>query len=172
MPNERYSNLNFEGVYLVTNYYQKFQVFIIMFGLYPLFWIGSKIKHRVISKPFKYCYDTMSYNFPLQFFTEMYLELAVTIWINMFNGLFLYNIDQKIANAIAMVVFIIVTFYPVWVFAIIMNNFNLLGNHSFHSKFGALVECIKYKLNSTLNQMWIPIFLFRRFTYAAILITI
>ncbi|CDW82422.1 UNKNOWN [Stylonychia lemnae] len=171
-PNERYSNLNFEGVYLVTNYYQKFQVFIIMFTLYPIFWLGSRIKHNIISKPFKYCYETMSYNFPIQFFTEMYLELAVTIWINIYNGLYLNNIDQRIANGIAIVVFMIVTFYPVWVYSVIMNRFNVLGSHTFHSKFGALVESIQYKLNSTLNQMWAPLFLFRRYTYSAILIVL
>jgi hypothetical protein len=40
---------------------------------------------------------------------------------------------------------------------------------SFRDKYLPLIEATKLRRNSTLNQMWIPIFLFRRYTYAGIL---
>eukprot|EP00347_Sterkiella_histriomuscorum_P010086 403338732 len=170
--NERFTNLNFEGVLLISNYYQKLEVFIILFCIYPIFLIGKKINNRILSMPFKYLYGTMTFNFPMQFFTEMYLELAVTIWLNMYAGIQFDNYSQYMATGIAVIVFIIVSVYPILVYSIIMTNFDKLSLHSFHARFGATVECITYKLNSTLNQMWIPLFLFRRYTYSAILVVL
>ena len=60
-------------------------------AVYPLVYVASLIRNRILSMPFKYVLDKMTYNFPLQFFIEMYLEIAVTIWLNMYAGLWFNN---------------------------------------------------------------------------------
>jgi uncharacterized membrane protein SpoIIM required for sporulation len=70
---------------------------------------------------------------------------------------------------LAIVVFLIVTVAPVYSYSFIMDNFDKLRDIKFRNKFMPLIESTKVTTNSTLNQMWIPIFLFRRYTYAGIL---
>lgn len=72
--------------------------------------------------------------------------------------------------AICMMAFI--TVYPILNFAIIMRYFEYLPTEWFERKFGAITEQTKFKRNSTVCQMWNPIFLFRRYTYAAILVVL
>jgi len=51
-----------------------------------------------------------------------------------------------------------------------MKNFATFDSQYFKDRFGCLTEELQIKRNKTLNQMWIPLFFFRRFSYSAILI--
>jgi len=51
-----------------------------------------------------------------------------------------------------------------------MKNFNDFESPQFQARYGSLTEELRIKRHSTLNQMWIPIFFFRRFGYAAIIV--
>jgi len=55
--------------------------------IYPIVFLGSKIKNKYASLPFKIIYNAMTYGVPLQFFFELYLELSVIIWVAVFAGL-------------------------------------------------------------------------------------
>lgn len=68
----------------------------------------------------------MTFNFPMQFLIELYLELAVVVWLNMYAGLRFDNSSQITANVLAIVVFFCVTAFPVLSYAIIMANFDKL----------------------------------------------
>lgn len=52
-----------------------------MLILYPIMYIGSLIKNKYVSMPFKVLYNSMTYGIPLQFFFELYLELSLIIWV-------------------------------------------------------------------------------------------
>jgi len=64
----------------------------------------------------------------------------------------------------------IVIVFPIFCYSQIMRNFYRLRDHDFHQKQGALIESTRISKKSTTNQMWIPIFLFRRLVYSSILI--
>lgn len=68
-----------------------------------------------------------------------------------------------------MIIFGIVTVTPIYSYSKIMDSFESLHDSKFRDKFLPLIESTKIKKHSTTAQMWVPIFLFRRFTYAAIL---
>lgn len=52
-----------------------------MLILYPIMYLGSLIKNKYVSMPFKVLYNSMTYGIPLQFFFELYLELSLIIWV-------------------------------------------------------------------------------------------
>jgi len=84
-------------------------------------------------------------------------------------GLNYSNFAQMFSSAIAIIIFGIVTVTPIYSYSKIMDSFDSLHGKKFRDKFLPLIESTKIKKHSTTPQMWIPIFLFRRFTYAAIL---
>ena len=141
-------------------------------AFYPFLWILSKIPFKIFKRVFGKLFSYMNFNLPLQFFIELYLEITVVVWLNIFAGLRFDNKALMTANGLAMFVFLIVTFFPIWAYATIMENFDRLHLEEFESKFAPLIECTRMKLNSTVNQMWVPIFLFRRYTYAAIIVVL
>lgn len=99
----------------------------------------------------------------------MYLELCVNIWVSVYAGLNYDNKDQVIASILGILIFSLVTLSPIAFYSLIMDKFNLLPTKEFRSKYKMLVESTKLRSDSTLNQMWIPIFLFRRYTYSGVL---
>ncbi len=141
-------------------------------AFYPALWALSKIPNKYFKKIFGKLFSYMNFNLPLQFIIELYLELTVVLWLNIYAGLRFENKAQMTANGLAICVFTGVTFFPVWAYSTIMKNFDKLHLEEFESKFAPLIECTRMKLNSTVNQMWVPIFLFRRYTYAAIIVVL
>lgn len=131
-------------------------------------YFGSKIKNKYASMPFKVLFKSMTYGIPLQFYFELYLELSITIWVAIL-GLNYSNFAQLFSSIIAIIIFWIVTVTPIYSYSKIMDSFDILHDKKFREKFLPLIEATKIKKHSTTSQMWIPIFLFRRFTYAAIL---
>ena len=111
----------------------------------------------------------MTFGVPLQFYFELFLDVSVMVWVNVFAGLNFENFAQIFSSVIAMVVFVIVTVTPIYSYAKIMNSYNVLHTKEFKDRYNPLIEATKIKFNETVNQMWVPIFLFRRYTYAAIL---
>ena len=139
-----------------------------MLVIYPIMYFGSKIKNKYIGMTFKVFFKSMTYGIPLQFYFELYLELSIIIWVGIL-GLNYSNFAQLFSSIIAMIIFGIVTVTPIYSYSKIMESFDILHEKKFRDKFLPLIESTKIKKHSTTAQMWIPIFLFRRFTYAAIL---
>jgi hypothetical protein len=54
-----------ENIYIVTGYYKKFAAFLVMGMIYPIAYLGSKIKNKYVSLPFKIIYSAMTYGVPL-----------------------------------------------------------------------------------------------------------
>ncbi len=52
-----------------------------MLVLYPIMFLGTKIKNKYVSLPFKIIYKSMTYGVPLQFYFELFLELSIIIWV-------------------------------------------------------------------------------------------
>jgi hypothetical protein len=84
-------------------------------------------------------------------------------------GLNYSNIAQMVSSVLAMIIFFVVAVAPIYSYSKIMDSFEQLTDASFRDKYLPLIESTKIQHNSTISQMWTPIFLFRRFTYAAIL---
>jgi hypothetical protein len=54
-----------ENIYIVTGYYKKFAAFLVMGMIYPIAFLGSKIKNKYVSLPFKIIHSAMTYGVPL-----------------------------------------------------------------------------------------------------------
>ena len=63
--NDRYKNLQMENIYIITGYYKKFAAFLVMGMIYPIAYLGSKIKNNYLSMPFKIILSAMTYGVPL-----------------------------------------------------------------------------------------------------------
>ena len=90
--NKRFNTFGFGNVTFVNNYYQKFELILAIIVLSPIFWfLANVIRHPKLGAPFRSVHKSLTWNFPLQFLTELYLEFCVIFWLNVFGGLSFNN---------------------------------------------------------------------------------
>ncbi|CDW86137.1 UNKNOWN [Stylonychia lemnae] len=143
--NEAFYDFGIQGTVFVLIYKPKLIIWIIAIGGYPMFHLINKLYKRK-----DWIEGFYRFNFAIQAFIELYLEMCILCLIGIFNTL--------------------ITVLPLNLTDVIMRNFDKLHLEEFDHRYGALIDNQRVRPNKTIINMWIPLFFIRRFMYAATIV--
>eukprot|EP00347_Sterkiella_histriomuscorum_P004248 403361179 len=167
--NESYEDYGFESSIFFFSYANKIQGWGILMCAYPLILLGSyalKFKAfdflRRIEKSYRF-------NGLWRLLTELYLEMTLNAFMNIYSLQF-GSKTQLTISVMALIFMGFLTYLPGFTFTIINANAHRFQQKTTEEKHGVLYEGTRIEENKSINQMYIPIFLFRRLTYVFILV--
>eukprot|EP00347_Sterkiella_histriomuscorum_P013429 403364739 len=169
--NEAFEEFGIMGTTFILTYKSKIVLWAVAVAGFPIFHIiMKKYKKKNFFRKILIRVDGIyRYNFAIQAFIELYLEMAILNFIGLYN-LQYDNASQIFASIVSLIFFVAVCVIPIFILDIIFENFHRLSSHTFHHRFGTLIENQKLQLNKTLLNMWIPLFFLRRIIYAATIV--
>lgn len=155
----------------VTSYRSQILLWVGMAIIIPFTYSLNKAYRRKnkLKRLLVYCDNSLMWNAPAQSFFTLYLQMCILSFISIWNMQF-SNVDQIKATTIALIFLGIVCMGPLLFVNVIMRNFDKIGSKEFLDRWSSLVEGQKVVPHKTINQMWLPLFFFRRFIYTCILV--
>jgi len=83
-----YSNIGYDSPFLLIHYSrQLFLIIVTLFVVLPSFYLLMKLLKRwkAIHKMFEYVWSQLYFNTPLRMMTELYIEIALVVFMNFIN---------------------------------------------------------------------------------------
>jgi len=84
----RHSNIGYDSPFLLIQYSEQlFLIIVILLVVLPSFYLLMKLVKRwkAIHKKFEYVWSQLYFNTPLRMMTELYIEIALVVFMNFIN---------------------------------------------------------------------------------------